>query len=163
MRNGKRRELTQEQKDARAARRAKARELARIVRAMPEAQRAELAARMSPTTIEGHTLSVHNACMVSMQYPNVSIVGGLQQWRRHGRKVRKGEHGLSIWVPLGKKHDNDGDAGQFGTDEDGEPSRPRFIIGYVFDVSQTDEIGTDQEAEALRAGFHVVEGEQPTA
>ena len=58
-----------------------------------------------------------------------SIVGGFQQWRKQGRMVRKGEHGYMIWIPTHRKEE--------GAPEDDE-GELNFIIGYVFDVTQTE-------------------------
>ena len=106
------------------------RQLARQVSRMTEDERRELAERCHPTTIEGHPLSLHNACMIYYQNHSATIVGGYRQWLAAGRHVRKGEHGLGIWCPMVRKA-KDGDADQ--TEE------IRFRIVTVFDVSQTDE------------------------
>ena len=123
------RTLTPEQQQRREARY----QLARDIAAMTEEQRASLAARSSIATIEGRTLSPFNACMVASQCPNATIVGGFRQWLAAGRCVRKGEHGFAIWCPTSKK-----------TEDDSEETAVRFVLGTVFDVSQTDEI-TDQQ------------------
>lgn len=119
------------------------RSLASRIGAMSADERAAMAAKL-PTvvTIEGRALSVFNTCLVASQNPSVTVVGGFRQWIAAGRAVRKGEHGLALWVPIGKK------------DADGEASddKPGFILGTVFDVSQTQEIETgahvDVEPEA---------------
>ena len=86
-------------------------------------------------TCEGRTLSVKNTCLLFFQRPGVSVVGGFRQWIRNGRVVRKGEHGASIWIPLGAKAD-DGTA----DGASGEPAELRFGTATVFDVTQTQEI-----------------------
>lgn len=115
------------------------RALAQRIGAMPEEQRAALAARAGIRTIEGHALSVFNCCMVLSQMP-ASVVGGFQQWRKAGRCVRKGEHGAAIWVPVpvGKARE-----GAESGDAEGEGGT-RFVLGTVFDIAQTDPI--DQSA-----------------
>ena len=64
-------------------------------------QRLSLSAGIS--TVEAHPLSQTNACLVAFQCPTATIVGGFKQWLKAGRCVRKGEHGLSIWVPATHK------------------------------------------------------------
>ena len=129
---------TQEQKDKAAERRAKMRELARSVSAMTPDERNSLAARMPVATIEGRTLSPFNCCFVTLQMSGATIVGGFRQWRTAGRAVRKGERGLSLWVPLKRETSED----------NGEADDVRFMLGTVFDVSQTEEVegGLEQEA-----------------
>ena len=125
-----RRELSADQKQASEARRAKFRELARKLSALPAADRAQLAARLPGiATIEGRTLSPINMLLVASQIPSATIVGGFKQWRKAGRIVRKGEHGAQLWVPFkGKAEDQDAGA------------EVRFGMGTVFDVAQTEEI-----------------------
>ena len=129
-----RRQPTEAQRAAAAERRSRMRLLAKQVSAMPVEERTALAQRIGLRTIEGHELSCFNACMVFMQRPCASIVGGFQQWRRAGRMVRKGEHGAAIWVPVGTPRE--GEQGQDTPDLDDV----RFVLGTVFDVSQTDAI-----------------------
>ncbi len=67
------------------------------------------------------------------------MVGGFRQWKDKGRSVRKGEHGLMIWVPTGKgEKAEDGapvPAAEAGAEKE---KRAGFIMGTVFDVTQTD-------------------------
>ena len=122
---------TAEQRERAAQRRAKLRELTRSVAAMTPQQRAEIAARCGVVTVEGRSLSIFNACLVWQQRPTASLVGGYRQWRRAGRQVRKGEQGIAIWVPIGQPEPA----------ANGEPAdgAKRFVLGYVFDVTQTDD------------------------
>lgn len=116
-------------------RKAAARKLARQVSQMSAEQRAEFSRRFPAIiTIEGRALSPFNTCLVAMQNPGATVVGGFRQWIKSGRAVRKGEHGMAIWVPLkrGAKDDGEQDSGD----------ECRFILGTVFDVSQTSEIET---------------------
>ncbi len=141
------RNLTPEQLAARDAKRAKFRALARTISKMSPTEREAMAAKLpGVVTIEGHALSPFNTCLVVMQFPSASLVGGFRQWLKHGRCVVKGQHGISIWVPCGaRKSDADPAEG----DSDGE--RPGFICGTVFDVSQTQEIAAgDGEAIELQ-------------
>ena len=127
----RRRPLTAAQQAASDARRAGFREVARKVAAMPEAERAALAARISPATIEGHALSVHNACLVWMQRPGATILGGFRQWLAAGRQVRKGEHGLMVWAPTASKR---------GPVDAADEERVGFVPITLFDITQTDAV-----------------------
>jgi antirestriction protein ArdC len=105
---------------------------------MPEGERAALAAKVvGVVTVEGHALSLHNVLLIAMQCPTATIVGGFRQWIKAGRAVRKGEHGISIWVPVKPKGETEQGAAPAADPKGGDT---RFIAGYVFDVSQTDEI-----------------------
>lgn len=99
------------------------------VKAMSESERQAIADKFGVVTIEGRSLSCYNCCMVWMQNPSATVVGGFKQWKKSGRIVRKGQHGMAIWVPIGTK-DSDGNLSEVD----------RCILGTVFDISQTEEI-----------------------
>lgn len=148
----KKRTLTVEQIASRDARRAKFRALAKRVAAMSDGERARLLASMPAiVTIEGRALSPFNSCLVMLQNPRASIVGGFRQWIKHGRAVKKGEHGASIWVPCAARVVD-------GAADDGD-GKPGFIAGTVFDVTQTAEIAAGDkpddviEVPAIARGF----------
>src|SRR5215213_4472744 len=102
----RRHQPTAEQRAAAAERRARFTELAQRVAEMGDDERAALVAHVGAVvTCEGRALSVHNSCLVLTQLPTASMVGGFRQWKAHGRGVRKGEHGLMIWVPTSRKGD----------------------------------------------------------
>lgn len=167
----RRRAPTAEQSARAAERREKFRELARKIAALPDAERSELVMRAGAVlTCEGRALSQVNTLSLVMQRPAVSMVGGFWQWKRAGRRVRKGECGLSIWIPRIGKVDGSAADGPADVSHGGEPidsaagaaKSPgrRFIIGTVFDVSQTDpepapgtsqDDGADVEAGELAA------------
>jgi len=129
----------EEQKQRATERRQKMRSLAREIGNMPVSARMELAKRTPATTIEGHTLSPFNCCFLAHQNPNVTIVGGFRQWKKAGRSVCKGEHGLALWIPVGCKKANGDDSETIH-----EESDVHFLLATVFDVSQT------KESEATR-------------
>jgi hypothetical protein len=131
-----RRPLTAAQLEARDARRAQFRELAQRLAALSDDQRAALAERMLVHTVEGRPLSLHNVCLLAMQQPRATLVGGFNQWRAQGRTVRKGEHGLMIWAPT--KATIEPTATPVETGDGADPLK--FITVTVFDVSQTDAI-----------------------
>ena len=83
-------------------------------------------------TCEGHTLSRFNTIACIMQKPDVSLVGGFQQWRAKGRIVRKGERGFTIFFPCFKKNE-----------ETGEEALAYFRTATVFDISQTEPLKKD--------------------
>lgn len=135
-----RRQPTEEQKAKTAERREKFRGLWKQVADMPELQRIQLANKFGLRTCEGHELSLCNSCLVCLQNPGASVLGGFRQWLKVGRAVRKGEHGCMIWIPSTRKV-----AAPEGTAEpvNGEATdETRFFIGTLFDISQTQEVET---------------------
>lgn len=117
--------------------REKIRKLFKQISEMPSEQRSELTARMPIVNVEGHALSTYNHCLLILQAGNrpLTVVGGFKQWLSQGRVVKKGEHGMAIWFPAIKKNGN----GNNETEED-EPNELRFMLGTIFDISQTKEI-----------------------
>ena len=129
------RHKTEAQIQAAKERRAKFTRLVQAVAKMTDEERQSIFEQLGTVpTCEGHALSIFNTCLLFSQAgPTISMVGGFQQWRRAGRQVRKGEHGYAIWVPIatGKQEPSDAD------DSD---DKLHFILGTVFDISQTDPI-----------------------
>jgi hypothetical protein len=124
---------TPEQAARTEQRRAAFRTLAQRIAELSPDERLALSRRMNVTTVEGHPVSVHNACLIGAQKSDATIIGGFHQWIKAGRCVRKGEHGLMIWAPRM--------VGRTRGDEltDATPGERRgFIMVTVFDVSQTD-------------------------
>ena len=123
--------LSPEQLQEKDARKATIRKLCTLLGKMSDTERHAVAARLPGLlTCEGKTLSLVNQCLLALQCPTVTIVGGFQQWLRQGRCVTKGEHGLAIWIPLGTR---DTDTGRIDMDEDDR----RFMLATVFDIAQT--------------------------
>jgi hypothetical protein len=134
-------ELTEAQKKSSAERKEKMKALVKQIGAMPKADREALAMKVCHViTCEGRGLSLHNQCMIALQSPFATIIGGFQQWRKAGRSVKKGEHGFVIWAPIHPGANADPDM-QPPTDEGEKPARPRFILVTMFDVAQTEDIG----------------------
>jgi hypothetical protein len=152
-----RKQPTDEQKARAAERREKFRTLAKLVAEMPDSERAALVDRCGAVvTCEGRALSFVNTCLVLTQRPGASMVGGFAQWLKAGRAVRKGETGLGIWVPIAK-----GKAGETAERASGEETaegtdggRPRFLMGTVFDISQTDAQPVEVRSGEPWPGFH---------
>lgn len=125
--------LTEEQKQATKERKEKFRLICKQLTAMTDEKRAELSAKCLFTNIKGHVLSLHNQYLIMLQGGTSStILGGFQQWKKSGRIVKKGEHGYSIWFPSGNRKVMD--------ENNEETEKPGFLVGTVFDVSQTKEI-----------------------
>lgn len=96
-------------------------------------KRQVLAAQGMIATIEGRVLSLHNTLLVYLQSngQTPTVVGGYKQWKAAGRQVQRGQHGFTIFFPVGPK------------DEDGDIiAAERFFTGTVFDISQTEAIET---------------------
>jgi hypothetical protein len=91
-------------------------------------------------TTEGHLLSLKNTlCLLGQclpTEPTPTVVGGFRQWRAKGRTVKKGETSLKIFAPAQRKaKDEQGD----------EVKETYFRLVSVFDISQTVEIGSEEE------------------
>lgn len=148
---------TPEQAAASLERRTKMKSLARTIAAMTPGERMKLFAKHPVVTIEGRALSMFNTCLLISQSECVTVVGGFNQWRAAGRSVRKGERGLAIWIPIRAKEDP--------LRQDGEMSsadEAKFMLGTVFDVSQTDEIAAVQaESDEDRWAKEQIRDERP--
>ena len=90
--------------------------------------------------------------------PMPTDVETFKGWLGRGRYVRKGEAGLRISVPIGRsdeqKTDDQAAEGEpkdnaAGQNTDEKPTRPRFRMIAVFDVSQTEPVDVDEHAEAV--------------
>lgn len=102
-------------------------------------------------TCEGRALSFVNTCLVLTQRPGASMVGGFVQWLKIGRAVRKGETGIGIWIPTTKGEKAAEPAAEASEGQDGP--RARFIMGTVFDVSQTDALPVEVRRGEPSPGF----------
>ena len=130
------RKLTAEQQSKTEKRRAAFKEIVKKVVAMDAAQRATIVDRCGAIlTCEGRALSVFNTILLLNQRDEVSLVGGFQQWKRAGRQVKKGEHGMMIWFPSRQASD----------EPTGDEAEMRFFVGTVFDVSQTEESKPEEQ------------------
>lgn len=101
-----------------------------------------------------HQYSFGNTLLILAQRPDATRVMAygrkdsrsgcpLSGWLALGRQVRKGEHGIQIWVPHTVMTDvTDADGRKVINPATGKPRRREKLvgwgIGYVFDVSQTD-------------------------
>jgi antirestriction protein ArdC len=80
--------------------------------------------------------SSFNALLIHLQRPGAIQVAGYQAWRRLGRQVRRGEHGIQILAPRFQKRVRSKDAK--GQDVVEVVEHTWFQPVTVFDVSQTD-------------------------
>lgn len=106
------------------------------------------------------TYSVRNTILIYLQAHSLgfepSAVCPFSAWKKVGRRVKKGEHGLQILAPIIKKGKDaptaeDGAMVLYGHDfkvNDGStPDFTRFKIVHVFDLSQTElEAGEPENA-----------------
>jgi hypothetical protein len=144
-----RKEPTEAQKQAAKERREKFRSIVKNLAKLSEEERKTLAARLPViATCEGRVLSLHNQCLLALQCPTATLVGGFRQWKKQGRSVKKGEHGSMIWCPIEYGKADDDTPQPSDVDGKEEKTGVRFIIGTVFDVGQTCELGQSAESEA---------------
>jgi hypothetical protein len=126
-----------EQKQRALERRQKMRELAKRISSMSAEEREALALRFPVVSIEGKALSPYNTAFIISQKPGATVVGGIRQWRAAGRYISGGKGcGLALWVPTGTKRNGSNGEAEFTDD-----SEVRFLLGTVFDVSDTSEFG----------------------
>ena len=90
--------------------------------------------------------SFGNILLIAMQRPRASRVAGFCTWRKLGRHVRRGEHGIAILAPVvysAKALRSSKEASHIAHDSEPDASLlTEKVVGfrttYVFDVSQTD-------------------------
>lgn len=83
--------------------------------------------------------SEKNRHLIFCQFEEATRCAGFQQWKKEGRQVRKGEHGIKIFAPT--KFTVKGEDGEPEKDENGDvKKKDGFVMVTVFDISQTDEI-----------------------
>jgi hypothetical protein len=94
------------------------------------------------------TYSPHNVVLIASQRPDATRIAGYAAWRRLGRQVRGGEHGIAILAPVNIRAKIDrtvtAETGRADSDQSDELPDPssnpvrRFRVVHVFDISQTD-------------------------
>lgn len=90
--------------------------------------------------------SFANMTLIAMQFPNATRVAGIKTWNKLGRRVKKGEKGIAILVPVfapkEAKVEEEVEDAEEETDDEPEATKReaaiRFRAGYVFDISQTE-------------------------
>lgn len=137
------RPTSEARKNQAEARRNAFKELADKVAAMTDEQRAQIVDRCGAVvSITRAPLSINNTVLILTQLPTASVVAGFRQWLDAGRCVMKGQKGLALWVPLAHgKDDGQPDDAQADGEAGEKKPRARFVMGTVFDISQTCPIG----------------------
>lgn len=102
-----------------------------------------------------HTYSLSNVLLITAQRPDATRVAGYSTWKRLGRQVRRGEHGIAILAPVTYRTpaggtgptehaglSEEGRAEQGSKAEGEDTSRARhlraFRVAHVFDIAQTE-------------------------
>ena len=147
----------------------------RLVRAVASITSGEDWRRMLDVARRFHTYSPSNVFLILAQRPDATHVAGFNTWRKLGRRVKAGEHGIAILAPcLYRSRRGDGEVA-----EDAEESRVLrgFRVVHVFDLEQT--VGQPLEevapvplagdapaelwerlaAQISAAGFHLLRGD----
>lgn len=83
-----------------------------------------------------HHYSFGNILLIATQYPAATRVAGFHTWKKLGRSVKKGEHGIMILAPVTYKAQDVPPDGE--TPAETPPPRVGFRVVYVFDISQTE-------------------------
>lgn len=78
-----------------------------------------------------HRYSPQNVLLIDRQRPSATLVAGFHQWRRLGRSVRRGEHGIWILAPMRVQRST-------ADEVDEAESLLGFRWVCVFDVAQTE-------------------------
>ena len=138
-------DLSPEKIAASKARKQGLRKLATSVREMTEEeQQVETNKFGLIPSIAGYELSSFNSIFLRRQRANVSEVGGFNQWRKAGRKVKKGSKAISIWLPCKKKEKTDAETGET------IPEEKFFRLVNVFDILDTELITAPAKEDSLR-------------
>jgi len=89
--------------------------------------------------------SLNNLLLIAAQRPQARQVAGFTTWKRLGRSVKKGEHGIAILAPCVKRRTSGRVPAKPKRDlsvNHAETDADEVVIGfrgaYVFDVSQTE-------------------------
>ncbi len=81
-----------------------------------------------------HHYSWGNALLIHLQRPDATHVAGFHTWRKLGRIVKRGEHGIAILAPMLFRRKPEEQ-----TDPEALPKALRgFRVVHVFDVTQTE-------------------------
>lgn len=91
-----------------------------------------------------HNYSTTNALLIYSQFPTATKVGSYNTWKKNNRQVKKGEKGIKIFRPMiGKRKKDDIETAK----SDEKEELIGFTLGTVFDISQTEIIDMELEAE----------------
>ena len=96
------------------------------------------------------TYSVNNTILIAMQRPDASLVCSYGNWKKFGRNVKKGAHGIKIFAPMPytktvEREQRDPDTHEILRDAQGKPlmeetevKRVSFKVVNVFDLADTE-------------------------
>ena len=97
--------------------------------------------RWADTQAKFHHYSPGNALLIMSQRPDATKVAGFKTWQSLDRYVMKGEHGLTILVPVTRRAPDESSREGLPA-ETPAPTPVRTIVTFrpatVFDISQTD-------------------------
>jgi len=102
-----------------------------------QARQSEEMTRWLSTLAKFHRYSFGNIMLIASQRPDATQVAGIKTWNKLGRRVKKGEKGIKILVPVLVKKKNE-DEDEVDDEVDDEDNVLFFRTGYVFDISQTE-------------------------
>ncbi|PAP75093.1 ArdC-like ssDNA-binding domain-containing protein [Rubrivirga marina] len=105
------------------------------VRDDPAALRAYLAFRA-----RFHNYSPRNTLLIWMQRPTARHCAGFKTWTRHGRRVRKGERGITVLAPI-LRRPTEGEVAAGHDPDDRVPAG--FRTTTTFDYEQTEAVTDD--------------------
>jgi hypothetical protein len=88
-----------------------------------------------------HTYSLGNMILIALQKPDAQKVAGFHSWKKLGRSVKKGEHGIAILAPMIYRKEGSAETSDINSEE--QPKKELeylsgFKTAYIFDFSQTD-------------------------
>jgi antirestriction protein ArdC len=105
-----------------------------------------------------HNYSFINQLLIAMQRPDATFVTGFRKWLDLGYAVRRGEHGLWIWMPVPPKRKAIEEWKAAGAESDKKP-RTLFRMGPVFDRSQVDPLPAPAQPAVLEPPISTIDGD----
>lgn len=105
-----------------------------------------------------HRYSFFNTMLILLQRPDATQCASFNDWKKLGRHVREGEHGMDIFVPLFAKARQARPSDEAGSEPVGSEAEPDekvlvgFKVGKTFDVSQTEGRPLPEPPVSLLAG-----------
>lgn len=126
----------EEKRNYRQAKKEKILALINKLSTLSDEQRGIIANQVHISNPEGRVLSSRNQMLIFLQAPDevakqLTVVAGIHQWKKYGRKVIKGQHGMMIAVPAIPKNEE-------GEESENNRDPEFFLYKSVFDVSQTE-------------------------
>lgn len=106
-----------------------------------------------------HRYSINNLLLILAQKPEATHVAGYGTWQKLGRQVRKGEGGPNAIRIFGGRDVRETVEDE-QTGEEKEQRRVRFFPVSVFDITQTDPIDPEADAEPWNIA-HRLTGDDP--